>query len=404
MDIDLLQESAIELLESASVSFGIVASPDAQENYQRLWSRDAMLAGIAGLSADNQTISDAFKASIRTLSQYQHPRGMIPSNVRPDQKKADISYGGLAGRVDATTWFVVGSCFYLLKYQDEDLKDELQPHLQSALNLLDRWEFNGRGLLYTPLSGNWADEYPIQGHTLYDNCLRLWALSLYASCYKDETRSAQAADTRKLIILNFWPDEVHAQDPAVYHARAFNEATEKDRRHYACAIDPSGYNECFDAAGHGLALLQDLPDKQQLETLQCYTEDLFAQLNHDLLPAFWPVISPGDHKWEALKANYSYDFKNYPHKFHNGGIWPVWMGLFGLGMSLAGHPNTARKMLESWIDLEDLQIPDFHEYIDSDTFQPGGKQRLSYSASGLLFLIESINPNSSLRQLLALQS
>lgn len=399
MDIDQLKDSAIDLLESASASFGILASPDSQQNYQRLWSRDAMIAGIASLSVDKKSITDAFRSSIQTLARYQHPRGMIPSNVLPDEEEPDISYGGLAGRVDATTWFVVGSCLYLLRNEEEDLKEELQPHLQSALDILDRWEFNGRGLLYTPLSGNWADEYPVQGHTLYDNCLRLWALNLYASCYRDEDRSEQAAKIRKLIALNFWPEVSDAESSAVYHSSRFRLAAQIERKHFACAIDPAGYNERFDAAAHGLALLLKLPNKQQLEAIESFMGGIFEELGHNLLPAFWPVIRPGDNDWEAIEKNYSYDFKNYPHKFHNGGIWPVWMGLFGLGMSMEGHPETARKMLEAWIGIIDQQIPKFYEYIGSDTFKPGGKQRLSYSASGLLFLIEAINPNSSLRLL-----
>lgn len=399
MENNQLKESALELLHAACVPFGILASPDDQDNYKRLWSRDAMISGLAGLLAEDEEILDAFEDSIRTLANYQHSYGMIPSNVLPDADNPDISYGGLAGRVDATSWFIVGSCLYLSYSGNNNLKEELQTNLLQALELLDRWEFNGEGLLYTPLSGNWADEYPLQGHTLYDNCLRLWALNLYAELYDDQDRSRQADSIREKVSLNFWPEKSRDEHPEVYHSRIFSQLAGKNPAHYAAAVDPGGYNMNFDAAGHGLALLLQLPDQQQLDSIRNHAEAIFEELHHDLLPAFWPVIRPGDPDWQAIEKNYSYEFKNYPHKFHNGGIWPVWMGLFGLGMSKAGSPEIAERMLDAWMQVENKNEPSFSEYIGSDTFKPGGKQRLSYSASGLIFLQEAINPNIPLSHL-----
>lgn len=401
MENNRLKESALELLHAACVPFGILASPDDQDNYQRLWSRDAMVAGLAGLLSGDEKILDALEDSIRTLATYQHTYGMIPSNVLPDADEPDISYGGLAGRVDATSWFVVGTCLYLLYQKDRSLKEKLEDPLRKALDVLDRWEFNGEGLLYTPMSGNWADEYPLQGHTLYDNCLRYWGLNIYAELYEDRDRSRQADNIRKKISLNFWPKKSRREDPNVYHSRIFSRLAGKNPAHYAAAIDPGGYNMHFDAAGHALALLLQLPDQQQFDSIRMHTDSIFEELQHDLLPAFWPVIRPGDPDWHTIEKNYSYEFKNYPHKFHNGGIWPVWMGLFGLGMSNAGSPELAERMLEAWIQVEYQKEPSFSEYIGSDTFKPGGKQRLSYSASGIIFLIEAINSNNTLGHLMS---
>lgn len=399
MDNNHLKEPALQLLHAACVPFGILASPDDQDNYKRLWSRDAMIAGLSGLLAGDEKILNAFEDSIRTLANYQHSYGMIPSNVLSDADDPDISYGGLAGRVDATSWFVVGSCLYLSYSGDNNLKKELQSHLLQALEVLDRWEFNGEGLLYTPLSGNWADEYPVQGHTLYDNCLRLWGLNLYSEVYEDRDRARQADRIREKISINFWPKESLGEHPDVYHPRIFSRTARKNPAHYAAAVDPSGYDMHFDTAGHGLALLLQLPDQQQFDSIRNHVESIFEGLQHDLLPAFWPVIRPDDSDWQSIEKNYSYDFKNYPHKFHNGGIWPVWMGLFGLGMSKAGSPELAKKMLDAWIQIKNQNMPSFSEYIGSDTFRPGGKQRLSYSAAGLLFLLEAINPNIPLSHL-----
>lgn len=396
MDLNHLENQALQLLRDACTDFGIMASPEAQDNYRRLWSRDAMIAGIAALPTEDERVLEGFKASIQTLAAYQHPHGMIPSNLLPgeDNDSPDISYGGLAGRVDATSWFVVGTCLYLLHTEEEKLNRTLQPNLLQALEIMDRWEFNGRGLLYTPLSGNWADEYPVQGHTLYDNCLRLWGLELYAEIFDDKERAVQSRIIRERIEINFWPDAAVSDHPAVYHRRSFEKTAGQNLSHFACAIDPNGYNMYFDAAGHGLVLLLDIAESEQKDKIEAYVSNVFDEVGSDLLPAFWPVIRPGDALWHSLEKNYSFDFKNKPHHFHNGGIWPVWMGLFGWGMSRAVSSAIAEKMLEAWMEIEESEELSFYEYITSDTLNPAGKKRLSYSASGLLFLLEALKHNN----------
>jgi glycogen debranching enzyme len=393
-DLDKLQNQAAKLLRKACNKNGIWASPTDQENYRRIWARDSMIAGIAGLIAEDEEIIRGLRDSIITLAKHQHPRGMIPSNVLPDNSDPQISYGTLAGRVDANTWFVIGSCLYLLNHPDDSLRQELQPNIQRALTLLDHWEFNGRGLLYTPLSGNWADEYPVEGHTLYDNTLRLWALKLYNKIFEDAKRQQQAAEIRKNITINFWPDSSNADHPAVYHKRCFKRAAANTSTHFACAIGPKGYNTHFDTAGNGFALLLQLATGKQFQQILEGLKPIFRHVSTVLLPAFWPVITSDDPMWDALKNNYSYDFKNYPHQYHNGGIWPVWMGWFALGSSVTGNSDLPETMLKAWMKLEDADAVRFSEYIASDTLEHRGKEQMCYSASGLILLIAAIRKQS----------
>lgn len=390
MKVHKLEKQACELLREACCPHGILASPDIQDNYRRIWSRDAVIAGMAGLLIEDETIVDAFRSSIRTLATYQHHRGMIPSNVLPGEPNPEISYGGLAGRVDATTWFIVGSCLYLLNTGDEELKDELHPHLRLALKLLEYWEFNGNGLVYTPLGGNWADEYPVSGHTLYDNLLRVWGLSLFGKLYDDKESLSLADHLKDLISVNFWPTNENTDHPDIYHRRAFKQMVERNFAHFACSVDPAGYNLHFDAAAHGLIMLLGWPTGEQFEAVTEFTLKTFDTLGRNLVPAFWPVITEQDPLWAALKENYSYSFKNTPHHFHNGGIWPVWMGLYGLGMHRMGKTDAAEMFLEAWMHIEDPNDISFSEYITSDTFERSGKQRLCFSASGMVFLISAM--------------
>jgi glycogen debranching enzyme len=392
MNIDLnnLESQAVSLLQQACSPDGIWASPEDQENYRRVWGRDSMIAGIAGLLANDDQIIEGLRNAILTLARYQHPRGMIPSNVQTGEEDPRVSYGSLAGRVDANTWFIVGSCLYLINYPDKNLQEHLHPKLQRSLTILDQWEFNANDLLYTPLSGNWADEYPVEGHTLYDNTLRIWALRLYSNLFEDQQRRQQAKRIEEKIRINFWPKPSQADHPAVYHQRSFNDLANGNLRHFACSIGPTGYNTHFDTAGHAMALLAGLASQKQYDQIVNFLEAIFRQVGAVLLPAFWPVITSDDPEWKSLKNNYSYTFKNNPHQYHNGGIWPVWMGWFALGASMTGNTDLPKTILEAWMKLEDVDDINFSEYIASDTLQHSGKERLCYSASGLIFLVASI--------------
>lgn len=394
LKLDKLENQATALLRDACTSYGIWASPDDQENYGRVWGRDSVIAGIAGLLADDERVIQGLGDSITTLAEYQHPRGMIPSNVLPDDSNPEISYGTLAGRVDANTWFIIGTCLYLMRRPGGTLIEKLRPKMEQALELLDRWEFNAAGLLYTPISGNWADEYPIQGHTLYDNLLRLWALKLYNELFEDEKRQKQAREIEEKIRINFWPDTDRVGHPAIYHKRAFEDIAKSDHNHFACAVDPRGYDMHFDAAGNGLALLLGLASESQFKKILSYLKNIFRQVSTVLIPAFWPAITSEDSKWEDLKNNFNYNFKNYPHSYHNGGIWPVWMGFFALGASVTSNSDLPETLLRAWMKIEDPDNIKFSEYIASNTLKHGGKDRLCYSASGLIFLISAIRKDS----------
>ena len=95
-----------------------------------------------------------------------------------NEETIEVSYGGLAGRVDAVTWFIIGICQYTFHTKDNSLIVKYEEVIEKAIQLLDAWEFNNKHLIYVPLSGNWADEYITDGYVLYDQLLRIWALKI----------------------------------------------------------------------------------------------------------------------------------------------------------------------------------------------------------------------------------
>ncbi len=383
-----IHNDAVNLLHRLCTNDGILASTIEADNYKRIWARDSIVCGLAGILLDDPVILNGLKNSLLTLSRGQHRLGMIPSNVLPGDAK-DISFGSLAGRIDANTWFIIGSCLYFLNTEDNETWKELQPAVQKCRTFLNTVEFNDRGWTYTPLSGNWADEYPVHGYTLYDNCLRLWGEKLWTKITGESfTGYDELVEKTR---LNFWP--THNTDPrTVYHTTAYNQALENKIMHYAAFILPGMYDLRFDAAGNALAHLIFEPDANKKETTKTFLSQLSSEVGRPAIPAFWPMVTKKSTDWNLLAGNYSFEFKNDPGYFHNGGIWPVWMGLYCLGLSKIGLKKEVDQICSEFEKMVSTsQNWNFQEYFNAVDFHPGGKTEMGYTASGIVFMNSALN-------------
>src|SRR5260370_33830066 len=95
-----------------------------------------------------------------------------------------------------------------------------------------------------------------------------------------------------VLTLNYWPRSAFDTDSRVYHPRAKSDA---------------------------------------------YIEQLEHAIGSPLLPAFRPVIQPGDTAWTALDANHLYgQVKNHPYTNNNGGLWPMLTELYTVGLTRYG--------------------------------------------------------------------
>ncbi len=362
---------------------GLYASDLDRDNYKRIWARDAMIAGLAIVLTpkSGNELKDAFRASVLALASQQAANGQIPSNIGigPDDKP---SYGSLVGRVDATTWWIIGAC--ILGAQDPDIKMQLAAPVAKAIEMLKAWEFNQRGLLYTPLGGNWADEYLVQGYTLYDNCLYLWALRAAAKVYSTVGYMEQAATLERTIVANYLPGGF--DQSSIIHPTAYADANQQmpDGPYFWCCFGPQGYDTRWDMAGNALALLLGLhpdPDK-----LVAFLSSMAKGQGHWLLPVFSPVVEPTDWQWQLLRLNYTHAFKNQPHHFHNGGCWPVFMGMLSLGLAANCVTALSATIESQIIDALNAEVPpySFHEYWTTDHQQPSGVSPLAYTATGTI--------------------
>ena len=194
---------AIELLQKVSSSEGFLASAQNISNYKRVWARDGVICGLAALASGEDDLIATFRKTLETLANNQHYNGTIPSNVMTNGEIVEVSYGGLAGRVDAVTWFIIGICQYAFYKNDITFVKKHESNIQKCLQLLEAWEFNNKHLVYVPLSGNWADEYITDGYVLYDQLLRIWALKSYNHFAKDNSVASKIEKITEQLEINF---------------------------------------------------------------------------------------------------------------------------------------------------------------------------------------------------------
>jgi hypothetical protein len=382
-NFEKIYEDAVNLLHRLTTPDGILASTIEADNYKRIWARDSIVCGLAGLMIKDPVLIDGLKNSLLTLAKTQHELGMIPSNVLPTDH-SDISFGSLAGRVDANTWFVLGCCKYYLETHDAESWTLLKPAVEKCRTFLKASEFNDQGWIYTPLSGNWADEYPIHGYTLYDNMLRLWGESLWGKITGETIPNF--AKIKERTVTNFWPS-TNASEENIYHKDAFKQLNLAAVEHFTAFILPGVYDQRFDAAGNALALLQLELDESMKQGISNYISKLTSELSQALIPAFWPIITPQSSDWNLLKGNFSFSFKNEAGAFHNGGIWPVWMGLFCLGLSNNGMDKEVALIISSFTETVLANSDwDFQEFFNAKTLEVGGKTQMGYTASGIVFM------------------
>ncbi|MFM7006329.1 MAG: glycoside hydrolase 100 family protein [Flavobacteriales bacterium] len=379
----MYRHQAIQVFAKSVHPLGFLAAAKAGENYERVWSRDSAITALAVLLCQETALYPAIKQSILTLGEQQKENGLLPSNVGLNQAGQQVvSYGTLVGRVDAQTWWIIQSCLYLKETHDEELATLLLPKIERTLRLLEAWEFNNRHLVYTPLGGNWADEYILTGYTLYDNLLRYWALMLVAKIWpQHKDFSDKASAIRDALLVNF----TKSNEPStqLIHGRAKQVWEQNKKPYLPAAFDAAQYLTQWDAAANGLALLLGF----KINGIEEYITHMLQDPTIGHVPAFWPVIKPTDPQWALLEQQYNYQFKNAPYHFHNGGSWPVMSGLLSLGLNLNGQQQIATQMRQHYeLFLTQKDAVSFSEYINVNTQQPGGKKELCFSAAGYLFM------------------
>ncbi|EDP98025.1 hypothetical protein KAOT1_12447 [Kordia algicida OT-1] len=377
---------AKKLLLKASSEKGFLASAENITNYQRVWARDGVICGLSALLDGDETLVRTFKNTLETLANYQHELGQIPSNVYfKSTNEVALSFGGLAGRVDTISWFIIGVCNYCWMMKDDDFLEKLLPNIKKGFKLLEAWEFNTNDLLYVPRSGNWADEYITEGHTFYDQVLRLWALRCVQKLKPSEEFETKIDRITEKLNGNY--RKTNYQTP--FHPKAYNRLD--DTSYWMASVNPSGYQTMFDAFGNSIAQLLQLGDSSFQKRLINYSEKLRENLPLNLLPAFWEPILENDDNWKLLVNNCKYEFRNFPYEFHNGGTWQMVNGFYGMSLVSQNYLENSKNVLKAIQELNAKENYGFYENFNTKTQKAIGVPQCTWSAAGELLLEQYIN-------------
>jgi len=401
-------EKARDLLWQLVTDDGFLASTVARDNYRRIWARDGVIIGLAALMTDMDALVDTMRKTLKTLADHQGEHGEIPSNV--DTTTHRISYGGTTGRVDADLWFVIGCTEYWLATGDEGFLAEMLPALERVRFLLGAWEFNDRGLIYVPQTGDWADEYLQTGYILYDQLLYLQASRCFCRIHHHVHGSADHRLEDRTIRLchlirsNYWFNGTEPED--VYHEVLYRKGQQasprRGSRYWMPFFSPTGYGYRFDAFANVLAGHFGVADAGQAEQVDRYIRDITPD-KLSLLPAFHPVIEPIDRDWEHLQMMFSYSFKNNPYEFHNGGLWPMITGFYVADLVARGHPVKAREYLDGIHEANALAMNDepwsFPEFVHGKKLNAGGNRCQGWSAAAAVMAHHAIAGEPVMRAL-----
>ena len=358
-------EKSKNLLREACTPWGIKASLITRENYGAIFTRDAVMAGIAGILLEDEVVINGLKNTLINLKKLQGHQGQIPSNFIVEHKEiVKVSYGTLSPKIDACTWYLIG--VGLMIKEDHIEKEIYQQSVEKTINLLEGIEFNGKNLMYIPKGGNWADEYIYEGYILYDQVLRCWGLALLGSVYGRPKWYEKAKAINETIMQSY-----QGEDSKYYHSSFY----------------PGGVFSKFDLAAHSIAGIVFKKNNDFFNRSLDWISNTFLG-KKKLPPAFYPEINVTDPEWDALRNYFLFRFKNSPHHFHNGGIWWIWLGWLSITFSLWDKEKPLEQLIKitfKYLEENKLQF-DFDEYISADTLQPGGTKRLVYTASGITFL------------------
>lgn len=393
---------ALQLLQNLSSSDGIYASQESTTNYRSVFTRDAMMAGISGLLIADDKIISSWLSTLRNLKKRQGPQGQIASNYQPGGK---VSYGSLTPRIDSVTWYILGVSLAIKHgfLRQVDWVDSID----RAVGLLDALEYNGKSLIYIPMGGNWADEYPYSGYVLYDQALRLWALREAGEVFYRMDWGKKASKIAEVIVVNYKPRPKAAGREDVYHQGLFDKTVKHLKPYFFSSFSPVGYRDAFDLAAHSLLAMalqafthssifakDPKPDpSSSFHLVHTGLNEAFNWINTtfisngELPPVFYPVITEGSSDWEALQNYHLFNFRNKPFHYHNGGIWPIWIGWFGLALASFGKGEQFNNLMHAVEKiLKENAGYNYQEYFDGKYKQAGGTSRMAYSATGFIML------------------
>lgn len=371
---------SIEILRKASTPHGFVASLREQDNYRRIWTRDGTINSLAALLSGEPDLIETVQYTLQTIFKNQHPSGFMPSNVSPGK---GVSYGGTVGRADNPSWAVIGLCQYTLLQNDRSLAQTYIHQVEKCFSVMDAWEYNGKELLYVPQSGDWADEYIQHGYILFNQLLRVWALRLASLVYERENWLSKASSIQQIIEINFWN---RLGKGPLYAPNLKHQLDAAPQGYWLMGFNPARIYHQFDLQANCLAILLGIGNAEENREALQFMQGLGLRMNH-MLPSFYPAINYTDPDMKELENNFAYSFRNKPHEFHNGGLWPVWNGFLAAAAMQSGDAEFAAAVTMQIEAANQKNNFQYNECLHGEKGEPIGVPYCTWSAGGHVLAI-----------------
>ncbi|MFY9326935.1 MAG: glycoside hydrolase 100 family protein [Georgfuchsia sp.] len=335
--------------------------------YDRVFGRDGALCAIAAARSGDSRLIEGARLTLATLATHQAANGQIPKFVEPDPGCGDFWY---VGCIDATLWWLIA-----IKLVDRatqgSLEKRFESRIQRALSWLGCQEHPLMHLLQQNEASDWADIMPRSGFVLYTNALWFFTKKLY--------RLPGSTTTKQHINWLFLPGS-HLPDYRrlrllIHYARRRTANPE----FYLSYINLSFWGEEGDILGNLLAMLLGLADDHRQNRIL----DAIAarSVAHPGLSVMTP-IEPDSRQWRPYMERHR---QNFPHRYHNGGIWPMIGGFWVLALAAAGRKAFARSELARLARANAVANWRFSEWFNGASGTPEGMSGQTWNAA--LFLI-----------------
>ena len=357
-----VRAQAHTLLCSCVSPWGLAASGN-RGGYHNLWARDAMITALGILETDDRHLHDAVERSLRSLATYQNQFGCIPNKIDfTDPPRVNFrAYG------DGSLWFVLIAARFARRFPDRDTTDLLAA-ADRALAFTRFQDQDGSGLVSIQEGASWMDLFPLRGKTTYINALRYYATDELAKArsVRSETQAAaalvrEATHVRATVHEKLWyePGKDLAtilQDSfstSSYDAQGYDALGRKlllpekrllaDDAYFLPYQTLRHFGEWFDSFGNLLAIESGLATAAQTQhILTCITR--YGLADPYPIAAIYPAVQPGDPDWRDY---FHFGELNLPHRYHNGGSWPLLGGFYVRALAAAGEEAAAINALHA---------------------------------------------------------
>jgi hypothetical protein len=374
------REASLALLERNCTPGGILAAtpgPDAEaRRYTRIFGRDAAICALAMSGSGVPALEQGAIASLDTLAAAQAPNGQIPKFVDPEGREADFWY---LGCIDATLWWLLAVEHVRRVACRPDVSGRWDRAVERALQWLQAQEHPHLFLLQQNEASDWADIMPRSGFVLYTNALWYRVKRLYGLPQCEDTRHHAGH-----VFHPFRPDL-----PAHRRARLLGHYARRGRRSpglFLSFVNLSFTGDEGDVFGNVLATLYGLAGDSM-------SERVLRTLEGARAADPWPVrsvlrpIERGHALWRAYMSRHR---QNYPHQYHNGGLWPFIGGFWVMALARWGKHELARAELLKLAAANEVGHWRFSEWFHGQTLEPSGMAGQSWNAATFLLAYRAV--------------